>query len=111
MTIRRPMEDDAIIIDENPTPDEHMFSRIFSGIRSALNAPNAPRSAQQQSGRLSLEDSSEELVTRATKPIQIVPGTASYLQQDSLIVAPLFGLSNNSTDDFMQKDLITNSLY
>lgn len=80
-----------------------MFSRIFTGIRSSLNTTR-PSTTQQSSSRLSLEDSSEEFVKKS-RPILISNHSGSSS------IAAIFGLSNNSADDFIQKDLISTSLY
>lgn len=82
-----------------------MFSRIFSGIRNSTNAPVAAIPRQQQS-RLSLEDSSEELV----KVTRIIPSN-NVNSTAAMTLPAIFGLSNNITDDFIQKDLISTSLY
>lgn len=73
-----------------------MLSRLFTGIRNSVNNPTI---TQRPSQRLSIEDSSEELV-RATKPIHILSSTS---------IPAAFGLSLNEADDFIQKDLISNS--
>ncbi|CEP12939.1 hypothetical protein [Parasitella parasitica] len=86
-----------------------MFSRIFNGIRSSLNTTKPSTSTQQASSRLSLEDSSEELVKKS-RPILIVNHSANSATSSSSIAA-IFGLSNNSADDFIQKDLMSTSLY
>lgn len=75
-----------------------MFSRIYSGIRNSINNPGT---MQRPTQRLTLEDSSEELV-RATKPIQI-------LSTSRPTTVTAFGLSYNEADDFIQKDLISTS--
>ncbi|OBZ87410.1 hypothetical protein A0J61_04544 [Choanephora cucurbitarum] len=79
-----------------------MISRIFSACRNT----SIQRPVQQQS-RHSLEDSSEEFVraTQTTKAIQI-PSLST-----STATLAYFGLSYNNADDFIQKDLISNSLY
>lgn len=81
-----------------------MFSRIFTGIR------NASSSTAARSQRLSIEDhSSEEFVRTATQPINIMsPSTSTAIATTASITA-VFGLSNNKTDDFIQKDLISSS--
>lgn len=84
-----------------------MFSRIITGVRNTLNTPTISRPSQQQS-RLSIEDSSEEFVRASARPINIIPSTTSSCSSG---VAAIFGLSNNNADDFIQKDLISTSLY
>ncbi len=77
-----------------------MFSRIFNGIRTATTATTNTVRPQ----RLSIEDhSSEEILSRAatSSPINIISTTTS--------ITAIFGLSNNKTDDFIQKDLISSS--
>lgn len=90
-----------------------MFSRIFTGLRNSLNA-QTPRPTQ---GRMSLEDSSEEFV-RATRTsieesnnVRPSPIRIASTSSATTFSAALFGLSSNNTDDFIQKDLISTSLY
>lgn len=79
-----------------------MFSRILTGVRNSINTSTISRPTQQQ-GRLSIEDSSEEFVrATSTRSINIIPSSAAVA---------VFGLSNNNADDFIQKDLISSSLY
>ncbi|KAI8876593.1 hypothetical protein K501DRAFT_288810 [Backusella circina FSU 941] len=76
-----------------------MLSRIFTNARNSLT-----NQTQRPQNRLSIEDSSEEFV-RATRHERMqVPVYSS-------VSAAIFGLSRNNMDDFIQKDLISTSLY
>ncbi|EPB88076.1 hypothetical protein PS15m_011419 [Mucor circinelloides] len=85
-----------------------MFSRIYTGIRSSLNTTR-PSTQQSTSSRLSLEDSSEEFVKKS-RPI-LISNHSNASASSSSSIAAIFGLSNNNADDFIQKDLISTSLY
>ncbi|KAK4517249.1 uncharacterized protein ATC70_000581 [Mucor velutinosus] len=89
-----------------------MFSRIFTVIRSSLNTTRPSTSTPQSAStsRLSLEDSSEEFVKKS-RPILISNHSNDTVSSSSSSIAAIFGLSNNNADDFIQKDLISTSLY
>jgi hypothetical protein len=78
-----------------------MLSRIFTSARTSLT-----NQTQRPQNRLSIEDSSEELV-RATRHER----NGMHVPIYSSVSAAIFGLSRNNMDDFIQKDLISTSLY
>ena len=85
------------------------MTRMFTNRLNTFNhtSTQSPRSL---SGRMAMEDSSEELMKTSTKTMAVeVPSSPISIPITLGKISSIFGLSYNKADDYMQKDLISSS--
>ncbi|KAJ8659566.1 hypothetical protein O0I10_004543 [Lichtheimia ornata] len=79
-----------------------MFSTVMNGIRMQLKRAEAPRHSTKNKANESFEESDFAMASA----IHISAAGRGHQQRPTA-----FGISRDSTDDFIQKDLISSSWY